>query len=1163
MPTILDNSPTISRTLRSLRITDPNEIPVSFRYSDDDRTPGEEPPTAEPAEDSAAEVADDEEAPTSIRQLVQAHRNLSRSGSREFTLQDEKRLSSRVAERHNDGLGLSLEMFDGSMTSYTPVSRPLLTRRTTSLEANPSASTPIVPTLTSTAASYPFPSQPHVVASPTDVSEPTHRSPQLSSAPIPPPARASFGPPSPIERPDPPRRRSSLMRVNTAPSRSRTSSSRSSPAPSPSLQTPPSSTPISREGSPIPSPATSTPSRRNSMDAIGQGLAKPRPRTSGGISSSKSMRRLSSVFTIGRSRSTSGQSLQEMAETEEKRDEKKQDRLQRRPSQQYGTATNRPTAMRGDSDNTSYKTAQESVASPYQSPASSSPFLPTPPRRQSVPPTPSPRLASRASTNSFLSSPVSPTGNPSPSTASHTTSPSLLSPAPLSMRTWRSTISAEEYESLLAKHGAVEMRRQEVIWELCETEKSFVEGLKSVMELFALPLRREQGGWIKGVPVPVSRLLDWATDIVYLHSEISSALQDARRASPAPVVLQVASAFIPYVLRLEIHQPYLVRFEAVAKMIDVMTADPNSDFGEFVRMQSALPECRGMSLGSYLLKPVQRLMKYTLFFKQLADLTPPSHSDHLDTLALLESTDTIIRVMQEVKTREDEYEQIKQIAARLRGLPSDFQLARRDRRLIHQGQLRRVHVGDKDRQTLEAHGRRRSAGGAKVGGGAFGLDSPPVLRFSPNNSRPQSYISDDSGSSSAGAHDAGELGVWPSPLTTPDSANSRHSTFSSTLTTEPSSIGPSLAGFLRPNSMASNTSSASNSDDSNAAASSTATSRPLASTPQVPPSAFSNTMPVRRSSKRIVKTKAKESSVQVFVFSDLVVFASHKSSEAGKWTPKMGSTRRRSSLTGEDGGLRVLDGVGITRVLGVADLSGKTEHDHLIKLDLLPLSSSSERLTPLSLGAFTAATLDLYLTLPPVSTSLNSSPSSTPSIAPRPPALDLSFQSRVQWLQCFERSYLYAYRSLSSTSLLNPYVVPITQTEHLSAEDTQTSFVDSNRRNSLGAPAGMGNLSKSPGDMYLLRFGGPRRDGQGSALALGEVEDAESMEEREAEREERIYWAGRLQKVKREMEAHLKGSVEGKSTTNVAVKRRIRSMGVPSGLGEGETEVLAVEKARE
>lgn len=81
-------------------------------------------------------------------------------------------------------------------------------------------------------------------------------------------------------------------------------------------------------------------------------------------------------------------------------------------------------------------------------------------------------------------------------------------------RTWRSTIPVELYESLLDTYGATEMRRQEVIWELCETELSFVDSIRAVIDLFARPLQSARGKWIKGVPTPVSRLLDWATDIV-------------------------------------------------------------------------------------------------------------------------------------------------------------------------------------------------------------------------------------------------------------------------------------------------------------------------------------------------------------------------------------------------------------------------------------------------------------------------------------------------------------------------------------------------------------------------------------------------------------------------------------------------------------------------
>jgi hypothetical protein len=50
----------------------------------------------------------------------------------------------------------------------------------------------------------------------------------------------------------------------------------------------------------------------------------------------------------------------------------------------------------------------------------------------------------------------------------------------------------------------------------------------------------------------------------------------------------------------------------------------------------------------------------------------------------------IIRVLSEVKFREDEYDVVKDIATRIHGLPSSAQLARRERRLIAQGPLHRL-----------------------------------------------------------------------------------------------------------------------------------------------------------------------------------------------------------------------------------------------------------------------------------------------------------------------------------------------------------------------------------------------------------------------------------------------------------------------------------------
>lgn len=192
--------------------------------------------------------------------------------------------------------------------------------------------------------------------------------------------------------------------------------------------------------------------------------------------------------------------------------------------------------------------------------------------------------------------------------------PTIDRPFAPTPKTWKSTLPVDALRSLLEKYGAIEMRRQEVIWELCNTEQEFVESLRTVLRLFVQPLRTKDGKWIPGLPSDVTSLFDWLDDIIRLHAHISTALLDVRSAQ-YPIVLQVAEALRAFVPCFEFHQPYLVRLEAASQLIAEMAQDRDSDLGEFIRIQTASPECGGMPLSSFLLKPVQRLMKYPLFFK--------------------------------------------------------------------------------------------------------------------------------------------------------------------------------------------------------------------------------------------------------------------------------------------------------------------------------------------------------------------------------------------------------------------------------------------------------------------------------------------------------------------------------------------------------------------
>jgi hypothetical protein len=52
----------------------------------------------------------------------------------------------------------------------------------------------------------------------------------------------------------------------------------------------------------------------------------------------------------------------------------------------------------------------------------------------------------------------------------------------------------------------------------------------------------------------------------------------------------------------------------------------------------------------------------------------------------------MLRVLQTVKSREAEYAAVKLLSERIKGLPRTFQLANRDRRLVAQGPLLRMHI---------------------------------------------------------------------------------------------------------------------------------------------------------------------------------------------------------------------------------------------------------------------------------------------------------------------------------------------------------------------------------------------------------------------------------------------------------------------------------------
>lgn len=194
-----------------------------------------------------------------------------------------------------------------------------------------------------------------------------------------------------------------------------------------------------------------------------------------------------------------------------------------------------------------------------------------------------------------------------PASPSQPTTPTL---------TWRSSLSDDElYTRVLQSAGSAEVKRQEIIWEMCETEQAFVKSMKTVLRLFAIPLKTPQGKWIQGIPDRITELFDLLECVAHAHAIVAATQREVRRRNEVLDVKAFIAAVKEWVPRLDVHEWYLLRFEAVVQLVEDNVRDRESVFGEFVRMQMKEEVLGSMSLGSMLLKPVQRLTKYPLFLR--------------------------------------------------------------------------------------------------------------------------------------------------------------------------------------------------------------------------------------------------------------------------------------------------------------------------------------------------------------------------------------------------------------------------------------------------------------------------------------------------------------------------------------------------------------------
>ncbi|KAI1271073.1 CNH domain-containing protein [Xylaria sp. FL0933] len=254
---------------------------------------------------------------------------------------------------------------------------------------------------------------------------------------------------------------------------------------------------------------------------------------------------------------------------------------------------------------------------------------------------------------------------------------------------WINTVPKEIAESVSDK----EKKRQEVISEICYTERDFVKDLEYLRDFWILPLRS------KGSPIPAPRrervvqhIFSNIIDHPSIHS-VSSRFARAltERQQRHPIVKNLGDIFLEIVPQFE---PFILygskQLEAKFEFENERSNNPY--FSKFVDEIERRKESRKLELNGYLTKPTTRLARYPLLLENVLKYTEDGNPDKEDIpKVLVMIRDLLTRVNAESGKAENRFN-LRRLHEQLKFRPADkvdLKLTEDGRELVFKTQFKK------------------------------------------------------------------------------------------------------------------------------------------------------------------------------------------------------------------------------------------------------------------------------------------------------------------------------------------------------------------------------------------------------------------------------------------------------------------------------------------
>uniref|UniRef100_A0A6Q2ZB44 TIAM Rac1 associated GEF 1a n=1 Tax=Esox lucius TaxID=8010 RepID=A0A6Q2ZB44_ESOLU len=209
------------------------------------------------------------------------------------------------------------------------------------------------------------------------------------------------------------------------------------------------------------------------------------------------------------------------------------------------------------------------------------------------------------------------------------------------------------------RHMSHADKLRKVISELVETERTYVKDLSCLIERYLTPLQRERFLSQDELDVLFGNL----TEMLEFQVEFLKTLEDGTRLVAdldqlervqqfKKVLFSLGGSFLYYADRFKIYSAFCASHTKVPKVLAKAKTDP--DFKAFLAERNPRQQ-HSSTLESYLIKPIQRVLKYPLLLRELYSLTDPDSEEHYHLDVAMKAMNKVASHINEMQKIHEEF----------------------------------------------------------------------------------------------------------------------------------------------------------------------------------------------------------------------------------------------------------------------------------------------------------------------------------------------------------------------------------------------------------------------------------------------------------------------------------------------------------------------------